>query len=109
MAVITLTLSFTPENLAEANAQSAMMSFAEKNAAIRGMRDEEFFLGEEKLSRKLVLTVPRAEGDDGLIYEDVEFVISDRYTVDGNLWVEGRKFRMNISERTRAALSLLGE
>jgi len=40
-------------------------------------------------------------GDDGVMYDSVEFCITSRYTVGGDFWISSTDFRVNLSQHFR--------
>jgi len=106
MSVITLSLVVSKKNRAEARAMAAQLTERQKDAAEQEFKALESYMVTRDLKDKLWATFTGMTGDDRVKYENAEFQVSDRYTVDGDTWVEGRRFRVNISQFTRDMLSV---
>jgi len=106
MSVITLSLVVSKKNRAEARAMAAQLTERQKDAAEQEFKALESYMVTRDLKDKLWATFTDMTGDDRVKYENAEFQVSDRYTVDGDTWVEGRRFRVNISQFTRDMLSV---
>jgi len=101
MSVITLSVVVSKKDRAEARAAAATMPEWQKEAAVRDIKALESHMVKRDLKDKLWASFTNLTGDDRVKYENAEFQVSDRYTVDGDTWVEGRRFRVNISQFTR--------
>ena len=47
-------------------------------------------------------------GDNGVDYDEVEFIVTSRYKIAGDLWIDGSGFRINLSQHARFIREELG-
>jgi hypothetical protein len=109
MSVVTLSLVILPEDLEDSLAEAATLSAEAKQEVLETFKDTE-----RMFSKGDIAKLPRAyfadvTGDDGIRYDVAEFVVTSRYKTGGEQWVEGGRFRINLTKLTRDMSSFLGE
>jgi len=110
MSVVTLSLVILPEELTEYLDEASILTTDEKKEILDTFKDTErvFFTGQ--VSKLPNATFSRMTGDDGIKYDVIDFTITSRYIISGEYWIEGDRFRINLTQFTRdLSSSVLGQ
>jgi hypothetical protein len=92
---LNLATTFSDENIA----QMKSMPVTILNRELDNL--EEMLTTASLTGSGLAATFADMLGDDGVEYDSVDFRISSRYTVKGDVWLSNSDFRINISQHLR--------
>lgn len=105
--MITLSATLTDDAIVRAQAELATMTDRQLQQAREDVTRLGDLLTSANLRDNLRANFSGVTGTDGVTYATVEFMVTARYTIGEDVWLEGGRFGINVSEFIRTMLEYM--
>lgn len=105
----TLVTDFSPELLAEAVAAVIAAPITTESLRAIHEKSKELYLYGDPIESGIPFSAKDIWDEDGQLYPELRFQILSVYLVDGDRWISGSEFKLNLSNYFRVADAVYGE